>query len=253
MDGSITRRGQPCWYKLPKVGMIAVNDAFLLQAHLYRLLKVHFGAAPCYLELLELFNEVTWQTELGQLLDLTSQPQPGAGSIDLDRFTEQRYRQIVKYKTAFYSFYLPVACALILAGMASETTLKTAKEILLIMGEYFQVQDDYLDCYADAVTLGKIGTDIQDNKCSWLVVQALKRATPEQKELLKANYGKHDEESVGRVKQLYKDMKLEELFKEYEADSYAKLQTLIKDACAGSSVPEEVFTSLLGKIYKRSK
>ena len=51
--------------------------------------------------------QVTRQTELGQLLDLTSQPLDGV--IDLSRFTLERYISIVKYKTAFYSFYLPVA------------------------------------------------------------------------------------------------------------------------------------------------
>ncbi|MFN3503865.1 MAG: polyprenyl synthetase family protein [Allorhizobium sp.] len=33
--------------------------------------------------------------------------------------------------------------------------------------------------------IGKIGTDIQDAKCSWLVVQALQRATDEQREVLR--------------------------------------------------------------------
>ena len=52
--------------------------------------------------------QVTRQTELGQLLDLTSQPLDEV--IDLSRFTLERYISIVKYKTAFYSFYyLPVA------------------------------------------------------------------------------------------------------------------------------------------------
>lgn len=102
MDGSITRRGQPCWYKIPKVGLTAVNDGFLLQSHLLKVLKRFFGSTPAYLPLLELFNEVTWQTELGQLLDLTSQPPPGVGAIDLDRFTLERYKGIVKYKTAYY-------------------------------------------------------------------------------------------------------------------------------------------------------
>lgn len=51
-------------------------------------------------------TQVTLQTELGQLLDLTSQPMDG--KIDLNRFTLERYRLIVKYKTAFYTFYLPI-------------------------------------------------------------------------------------------------------------------------------------------------
>ena len=34
--------------------------------------------------------------------------------------------------------------------------------------------------------IGKIGTDIQDNKCSWLVVQALQRAQEPQLAVLKA-------------------------------------------------------------------
>ena len=40
MDSSITRRGQPCWYRTPNVGMIAINDAFMLEAAIYHLLKV---------------------------------------------------------------------------------------------------------------------------------------------------------------------------------------------------------------------
>ena len=40
MDSSITRRGQPCWYRLPKVGMLAINDSFMLEGAIYHLIKV---------------------------------------------------------------------------------------------------------------------------------------------------------------------------------------------------------------------
>ena len=58
MDHSITRRGQPCWYRVPGVGDIAVNDAFMLEGAIYHLLKKHFREEPYYVHLLELFHDV---------------------------------------------------------------------------------------------------------------------------------------------------------------------------------------------------
>eukprot|EP00494_Astrolonche_serrata_P001082 UN01088 len=77
------------------------------------------------------------------------------------------------------------------------------------MGTYFQVQDDYLDCFGDPESIGKIGTDIEDYKCSWLVVQALELADESQKGILLENYGKSEPESVAKVKDLYKELDLE--------------------------------------------
>ena len=49
MDHSITRRGQPCWYKVPKVGLNACNDCIILEACIYKILKKHVKKLPCYL------------------------------------------------------------------------------------------------------------------------------------------------------------------------------------------------------------
>ncbi|XP_073408414.1 farnesyl pyrophosphate synthase-like isoform X1 [Dendrobates tinctorius] len=248
MDNSVTRRGQPCWYRRAGIGLDAINDSFLLEASIYRVLKKYCRQQPYYLSLLELFLETSYQTELGQALDLiTAQP----GKVDLDRYTESRYKSIVKYKTAFYSFYLPVAAAKYMAGIDSEDDHQNAKTILLEMGEFFQIQDDYLDCYGDPSITGKIGTDIQDNKCGWLVVEALKRVTPEQRDVLQENYGQDDTEKVQRVKQLYEELDLSGVYTQYEEDSYQRLQTLISQHANGLS--KEIFLGLARKIYKRQK
>merc|ERR1712050_814945 len=105
-------------------------------------------------------------------------------------FTEQRWTLIVKYKTAFYSFYASVALGMIVAGITNVSEYNSCRDILIIMGVYFQAQDDYLDCYATPEQLGKIGTDIQDKKCGWLFVHAYHHlANVEQKAIFDKVYG----------------------------------------------------------------
>lgn len=95
-----------------------------------------------------------------------------------------------------------------------------------------------------------MGTDIQDNKCSWLVCTALATATPAQRAVIEAHYGKEEEAAVAAIKALYVEMDLEGAFWAYEADSYAKLTAAIEGQ---ADVPAGVFTSMLAKIYKRQK
>ncbi|KAF2402664.1 ERG20 farnesyl diphosphate synthase [Trichodelitschia bisporula] len=250
MDSSITRRGSPCWYRMPNVGMIAINDAFMLESAIYILLKKYFRTDPAYVDLIELFHDVTFQTELGQTCDLLTAPED---KVDLDNFSLDKYTFIVIYKTAYYSFYLPVALALYHSGLATPRNLKQAESILIPMGEYFQVQDDYLDNFADPEVLGKIGTDIQDNKCSWLVNQALKLVTPEQRRVLNENYGRKDKASEAKVKALFNELRLKEIYERYEETKVAEIRGLIAAVDESEGLKPAVFELFLGKIYKRSK
>jgi farnesyl diphosphate synthase len=162
------------------VGYIAINDAFMLEAAIFFLLKKHFRGDSYYIDLVELFHEVTFQTELGQMLDLLTAPED---EVDLSKFSLEKHSFIVRYKTAYYSFYLPVALAMYMVGVSGEQDLEQAKSVLVPLGEYFQIQDDYLDCYGDPQITGKVGTDIRDNKCSWLINIALQKASSTQRKI----------------------------------------------------------------------
>lgn len=53
------------------------------------------------------------KTVTGQCLDLITSPE----TVNLEQFTEERYTAIVQWKTAYYSFYLPVALAMSMVGL----------------------------------------------------------------------------------------------------------------------------------------
>ncbi|KAG6336428.1 hypothetical protein ID866_2671 [Astraeus odoratus] len=264
MDASLTRRGQPCYYLLERVGNIAINDSFMLEGAIYHLVRKYFRSEPYYVHLLELFHETTYQTEMGQLVDLITAPED---RVDLSKFSIAKHAFIVQYKTAYYSFYLSVALAMRVCGVPESYTLdgktiepyKVALSILLPLGEYFQIQDDFLDYYGTPEQIGKVGTDIVDNKCSWCINIALSVVTPEQRKILDENYGQKDAAKEAKIKALYKEIGIPERYFAYEEQAYERITALI------NAVPEpepgtdrgvlrrEVFTSFLNKIYKRTK
>lgn len=251
MDASVTRRGQPCWYQKKEIGLNAINDAMMLEAMIFRLLRRKFKKEAAYVHLVELFLDITYTTEIGQLLDLTSPGPPGTTASDsLKRFDDAMLARIYRYKTSHYSFYLPCALGMRLAGVSDTNKFEVARAICLDMGYYFQAQDDFLDCFGDPQITGKVGTDIEDNTCTWLVVQALKKVTPEQRQLLIDNYGKKEIEYVQIVKNLYEDLGLKKHFADFEQSSYDAISRKID---AVDDMPTDAFRFLLAKIYKRDK
>ncbi|KAE8154668.1 isoprenoid synthase domain-containing protein [Aspergillus avenaceus] len=249
MDGSELRRGKPCWYKVADVRMAAVNDACLLKSCIFVILKQRFHGHPAYIDMLELFQDVGFHTELGQLCDTISLAEPG----NMNDFTPERYTFIATHKTAFYSFYLPVALALYYMQRASEKNLAQARKILLDMGEYFQVQDDFLDVFGDPTLTGKVGTDIQDNKCTWIVTRALQCAGAEEKRLLCRSYGQPGASHATAAKKVFEGLCLRDLYHQYEQDKVQSLRRDIDAVDETEGLQKEVFVQMLDKIYKRGK
>lgn len=63
-------------------------------------------------------------------------------------------------------------------------------------------------------------------------------------------YGSKEEEKVKRVKQLYNDLGLPNMYSIYEEETYNLLNTHIQQISRG--LPHDLFLKLLGKIYRRT-
>lgn len=139
-----------------------------------------------------------------------------------------------------------------LAGRTDMQEHRLVESILLEIGELFQIQDDYLDCYGDVSVMGKIGTDIRDAKCSWLVIQAVLRIeSVQQRQLLRIHYGKQNGESETLIKQLYKQLNLESVYQTYHQK---KLRDIIQRIeSVRNQVPVEIFQEPLSHVFPRDK
>ncbi|XP_061720526.1 farnesyl pyrophosphate synthase [Cydia pomonella] len=246
IEGREMRRGAPSWHRRPEVGLNGINDAILVQSAMYSTLKRHFHAKPYYKNVIEMFNEMLLKCSTGQYLEKSMMK---GDKPDLENFTMEKYLTIAKYKVAYHTFQMPVGLALLMAGIDDPETHRQAKTILLEMGQFFQIQDDFLDCFGDPAVTGKNGTDIQEGKCTWLVVVALQRASSTQKQVIEEHYGNSNPESVEKIKDLYESLQLPHTYSVYEDTTYDLLRTQIQQVTRG--LPHDLFFKILDNIFRR--
>nr|QYV43139.1 farnesyl diphosphate synthase [Colaphellus bowringi] len=244
IDNSEVRRNGPCWYKNDNVGLDAIYDGTLLENSVYSILRKYFSQHPSYVQIVELFHDVTLKCAMGKSLDgvITNN-----GSPDLDKFTMKNYNLIMKYKTAYNSFQLPIGVAMYLAEMHDAELHRQAKTILLELGQFYQIQKDFLNCFGDKKITWKLGSDITEGKCSWLAVVALQRTNPSQRKIMEKYYGKPGEEAVEAIKNLYIELGLPATYACYEEKSYKFINTHIQQISKG--LPHELFFTLLNKLF----
>ncbi|CAG2167130.1 unnamed protein product [Oppiella nova] len=221
MDQSSTRRGRPCWYKQDDVGLQALNDGVILKNECFHTLKLFFGHKKSYLNIMETFHEMMRYTTYGQHMDMASNCNNTGPRFDL--FTKSRYETIVKYKTSYYTFVLPVRLAMYLFGMESKSAHRQAEELLLKIGYLFQIQDDFIDCFGDPTVTGKQGSDIADGKCCWPVVRALELCDESQRRDLVANYGMKCEQNVNKCKEIFIQLNLRDVYLKEELTIYEEI------------------------------
>lgn len=110
MDDDHKRDGVLCWHRLENVGLIALNDAIMIENAIYVLLREYFKDFDFYVQLNDIFHEMSLTVGCGQNMDMLSCTMP------VSSFTMERYNAIACAKTAYYNLYMPVVLGMYLAG-----------------------------------------------------------------------------------------------------------------------------------------
>ncbi|XP_061940004.1 farnesyl pyrophosphate synthase-like [Apis cerana] len=240
LDNANMRRIQPTWHV--KIGLDAINDGLIMETCIYKLIKKHFKSKNCYTDIVDIFLKYHTKTGYGECLDILISTDWGKNA-NFNIFSMDQYNDLVKYKTSYFSFMLPFSLAMRFAGIIDPEMHREAENILIKMGHFFQVQNDFLDYYSKEEIGGKSGTDIQEGRCTWPIVVALERATTEQKKILKECYGVADEEKVKRVKEIYEEIGISNIYYDYEEETHNLLNIYIQQL--SSKLPPEYFLYLL--------
>jgi geranylgeranyl diphosphate synthase type II len=200
MDESDKRRNQPTVHKKWNANTaILSGDAMLMLAYQF------IGeTTPSLLKpVSDLFTQTALEICEGQQYDMEFESRQAV--------SEEEYIEMIRLKTAVL-----LACCLksgALIGGASEEDADRLYQSGINLGIAFQLQDDLLDTFGDPLTFGKnIGGDILCNKKTFLLIETMKLASCEQKEMIRHfQFSENPEEKITAVKSIYEDVGICEL------------------------------------------
>lgn len=211
MDQSELRRGHPTVHiKYNENVAILSGDVMSILAN--RLMN---QSPPVVLHTVQdIFTRTAMQVCEGQQYDMNFE--------EYLSVSEEDYLNMIELKTAvLIAASLKIGAIL---GGASEKDAEDLYEFGRNLGIAFQLQDDLLDTYGETEKIGKKrGTDIVDNKKTFLMIHALEKASPDQKEKLCGWLGSKDfdpEEKIKAVTGIFDKLNIRELTREKIMDYY---------------------------------
>lgn len=190
MDQSPIRRGKPTVYRKwsPNTAILS-GDAMNILAWRYFLKTPH----PRLREILQAFEKTSMEICEGQQFDMDFEQRSDVSIGE--------YMEMIRLKTAVL-----LGCALkigALYGNAKDVDIEHIYNFGIKIGLAFQLRDDLLDAYGDVATFGKqTGTDIRDNKKTYLFLHALEKATEAQRGRLQQLFDTTPENSDDKVREV---------------------------------------------------
>lgn len=241
MDKSDLRRGNPTVHKKWNDNTaILSGDAMLILA--YQI----FNQGVQNNDALSTFIEATLGVCEGQQYDMDFETR--------NDVTEAEYMEMIREKTS-----LLLAAALKIGAQLAGASQEDAENLYEFgekMGLAFQLQDDLLDVYGDPkVFKKKLGGDIVENKKTFMLINALQKANPEQKKEMEAWMDAKDyvaEEKIAAITNIYNVLGIDKLAQQRIEELFAiSLNSLEKVSVAEEKKLElKAFANrLLGRKY----
>ena len=231
MDNADVRRGKPTVHKRwDSNTAILSGDTMLVMAY------CNIAKAPkdCAQEIMSLFNETALQISEGQQYDMEFELR--------DDVTEQEYIEMIRLKTSVL-----LACALKMGAIMAGAPADDADKFYLIgerIGLAFQLQDDYLDVFGDPDVFGKaIGGDIMENKKTFMLINALLKSSPSQRQELERWLSAKNpvaEDKIAAVTRIYKEIGVDVMAQDRIKKYFDEAEMLIAEV----NLPDERKTEL---------
>lgn len=226
MDHADMRRGHETVHKKWDANRaILSGDTMLLQAF-ERVEDCDPAKLPA---VFKVFIQTTLEIGEGQQLDVEFETR--------NDVTEDEYIEMIRLKTSVL-----LACACKVGSIMADAPAEDVENMYKFgekLGLAFQLQDDLLDVYGDPAVFGKnIGGDITSNKKTYMLINAVNRANPAQREqLMKWIDAKEFDrnEKVKAVTELYNEIGIRELCEQKIEEYYQKSLVYL----AKVNLPEE--------------
>lgn len=193
MDNAVVRRGKPSvqarWGE-----NVAILSGDTMMIYSYRLMCQMPDSKLA--RVMDIFTSMALQVCEGQQYDMDFEEQ--------QKVSVPEYMQMIELKTAALLAGSAMIGAVI--GDASTEDCRKIYRFAQELGLAFQLQDDLLDSYGDERLGKKIGGDILEGKKTCLMLNAMSRASEEDREVLRHTYqdaALSDDEKISRVKDIY--------------------------------------------------
>lgn len=243
MDKADVRRGKPTVHVRWNDNVaILSGDAMLTMAsqHIAEADSAHLKAAML------LFNKTAMEVYDGQQYDMDFESR-----MDV---SEKEYIEMIRLKT---SVLLGCACKMgAVMADAAEPDAEAIYQYGMNLGVAFQLQDDILDVYGDPATFGKeIGGDIMNNKKTFMLINAINRASGnDRKELLQWIDADNPDrnEKVAAVTTIYNRLDIRAIA-EAAMDQYNDRALAIIDTIAIGDEAKQAFRDFANMLMHRNK